>query len=260
MKPDFIWPNNARCGVSLTYDDGLVSQLDNALPALREYGIKGTFFLSGAALTDAGLGNRWKQAVIDGHELGLHTIHHACDMKHEFVSEGYSLQDYDVKRMQAELEENKRILNSYGYTPKKHVFAYPCGESSFGPGMTQSYKPLIMQMCTAARGVMQELAVPGRLDMSEAPCFEAPVTVKGLIDIVEKAAAANSWAIILFHGVGGDYIPVSKETHAEFVKYLAKNKDCIHTACFGSIAGLIDMFCSRIYQTLVCGIESNAAD
>jgi peptidoglycan-N-acetylglucosamine deacetylase len=239
MKNNFTWPNNASCAVSLTYDDGLVSQLDNALPVLKEHGVKGTFFLSGAALTDAALGGRWKQAVKDGHELGCHTIHHACDMKHEFVRKGYSLQDYSFQRMREELEENKRIINGYGYKPKDYVFAYPCGESALGPGMAQSYKPLIAEMFIAARGVTGKYAEAGKFDLMETPCFEAPVTVEGLISLVEKAKEKKSWAIILFHGVGGDYISVTKEVHAVFIKYLAGNRKTVYTDTFGAMAGII---------------------
>src|SRR6185437_9409438 len=40
------WPDGARAAVSLTYDDGLDSQLDHALPALEAAGLKATFFLT----------------------------------------------------------------------------------------------------------------------------------------------------------------------------------------------------------------------
>jgi peptidoglycan/xylan/chitin deacetylase (PgdA/CDA1 family) len=239
MKKKFTWPNNAACAVTVTYDDGLTSQLDNALPVLREHGIKGTFFLSGAALTDAAQGLRWSQAVKDGHEIGCHTIHHACDMKWEFVKQGYSLQDYSIQRMKEELETNKKIINSYGYKPKKYVFAYPCGESALGPGMAQSFKPLIKEMFIAARGVTREYAQPETADLNEVPCFEAPVIAEGIIEIVEKAKQDRAWAVILFHGVGGDYISVTKEVHEAFIKYLAQNRETIYTDTFGSIAGMI---------------------
>ena len=103
MKNKFVWPGNASCAVTLTYDDGLKSQLDNALPVLNECGIKGTFFLSGAALQEPACFPRWKEVVNAGHEIGIHTIHHACDLKHEFVRKGFGLQDYSIARMKEEL-------------------------------------------------------------------------------------------------------------------------------------------------------------
>jgi peptidoglycan/xylan/chitin deacetylase (PgdA/CDA1 family) len=40
-----VWPGGAKAAVSLTYDDGLDSQLDNVVPALRRFDLKATFFL-----------------------------------------------------------------------------------------------------------------------------------------------------------------------------------------------------------------------
>ena len=42
----FAWPNGARAAVSLTYDDGCDSQLENVVPLLDELGLKATFFLT----------------------------------------------------------------------------------------------------------------------------------------------------------------------------------------------------------------------
>ena len=38
------WPGGARAAVSLTYDDGYDSQLDNAAPVLAELSLSATFF------------------------------------------------------------------------------------------------------------------------------------------------------------------------------------------------------------------------
>ena len=38
-----VWPNGARAAVSLSYDDTLNSQLDNAAPVLDKHGIKASF-------------------------------------------------------------------------------------------------------------------------------------------------------------------------------------------------------------------------
>lgn len=238
MQNKFKWPGGAKCAVSLTYDDGLDSQIENALPALKQCGIKGTFFLSGAALLDPAKHPGWKEAVRQGHEIGCHTLYHACDAKWEFVKKGYALQDYSDKRMRDELNENKRILNSFGYKPKDYVFAYPCGEKALGPEMGRSYKPLVAEMFMAARGVKEEYAMPGNIDLMEIPSFEANTDAAGLVRMVEGAKECGGWAVILFHGIGGDYISVKTEAHEGLVKYLAENKKTIYTDTFGKIAAL----------------------
>ncbi len=236
---NFIWPGNAKAAVTLTYDDGLDSQVENGLPCLDRLGIKGTFFPSGAALLDADRHPRWTAVAAGRHEIGCHTLHHACDMKWEFARKGYALQDYSLQRMKEELEENIKIINSLGYRPQKYVFAYPCGESSLGQGMGQSYKPLVSEMFFAARGAKQEYAVPGQIDIMETPCLEANTGAEGLIKIVEEAKKTGSWAIILFHGIGADYISVTKEAHEVFIKYLAENRAGLHIDTFGAVAGLL---------------------
>jgi peptidoglycan/xylan/chitin deacetylase (PgdA/CDA1 family) len=41
---EYVWPAGHRGAVSLSYDDGLDSQLDLAVPALERHGFRGTFF------------------------------------------------------------------------------------------------------------------------------------------------------------------------------------------------------------------------
>ena len=46
MSQNFNWPNNKTAAVSLAYDDALDSQIDNAIPALKKYNFKGSFYLN----------------------------------------------------------------------------------------------------------------------------------------------------------------------------------------------------------------------
>ena len=45
-KPDFQWPEGKKMGLSLTFDDARLSQVDKGIPLLDKYGIKATFNLS----------------------------------------------------------------------------------------------------------------------------------------------------------------------------------------------------------------------
>jgi len=235
----FKWPGGASCAVSLTYDDGLKSQLDNALPDLDKFGFKGTFFPSGAALTDKTNLPVWKQAAATGHEIGCHTIHHPCDKSYDFVRKGFSLQDYSMERMRVELEENLAIINNFGYENDGYVFAYPCGENSLGEKRQQSYVPLIKEIFTAARGVKREYAEPRAVDMYDVPCFGVECDGPGMIEIVKTAQAAGTWAVFLFHGIGGDYISVTTEAHKCLLEYLNNNREKVFTERFGNIAQYI---------------------
>ena len=229
-----------RAMVSLTYDDGLDSQIKYALPALNEFGLKGTFFVSGEALKNREKYPAWQRAASDGHEIGIHTINHPCDISFDFVPKGFALQDYDMARMREEIDENLMIVkNEFHYTADKYVFAYPCGQSSLGKNRETSYKPLIKEKFIAARGVQSIYADPASVDLYDVPCFGVECKGAEMIEMVKNAAQNGMWAVFLFHGIEGDYISVTDRAHRELVQYLSQNRDTILTDTFGNIASRI---------------------
>ena len=72
------WPAGKKAAIMLTYDDGCHTQWENVVPALNEHGFKGTFFLMGCYLTEQDI-PQWRRVSQQGHELGNHTIYHACN-------------------------------------------------------------------------------------------------------------------------------------------------------------------------------------
>lgn len=236
----FAWPEGAKAAVTLSYDDGLVTQLEKALPQLNQAGIRATFFPSGDGLTEPANIAAWSAAAAAGHEIGAHTIHHPCDGARDFVRKGFSLQEYSEARLREELKQNLDIIEKFGIHRGKRVFAYPCGESMYGEGLKKSYVPVIKEIFSAARGVTEKIAAPETVDLYDAPCFGVTCGAKGMIDIVENARENGGWAIILFHGVGGDYISVEAGAHREFLRYLVAEKGNVLTAPFGEISALIE--------------------
>ncbi|RZM21195.1 MAG: hypothetical protein EOO88_34015 [Pedobacter sp.] len=75
---EFKWPQKYKAAVSLSYDDALDSQLDNAVPSLNKFKIKGTFYLVAASSTLAPRLEAWRKVAQQGHELGNHTLFHQC--------------------------------------------------------------------------------------------------------------------------------------------------------------------------------------
>ncbi|HSH19313.1 MAG TPA: polysaccharide deacetylase family protein, partial [Draconibacterium sp.] len=43
---DFKWPEGKKMGLSLTFDDACLSQIDKGIPLLDKYKVKATFYLS----------------------------------------------------------------------------------------------------------------------------------------------------------------------------------------------------------------------
>ena len=183
----FAWPGGALAAVTLLYEDGLTSQLEKAIPQLNEAGLHGTFFPSGDGLKDPSNAVLWSAAIAAGHEIGAHTINHPCDRAHDFVREGFSLQDYSEERLRGEINENLEIIKKFGASVDRPVFAYPCGESVYGEDLKKSYVPLIKEMFLAAKGVAGNIADPEKVDLYDVPCFGITCGTQGMIDIAEKA-------------------------------------------------------------------------
>ena len=73
----FLWNKDKRSSISLTFDDGMKSHLDLAIPILEDFGLAGTFYPVAGGDWQASL-NRFRPAFENGHEIGNHSIHHWC--------------------------------------------------------------------------------------------------------------------------------------------------------------------------------------
>jgi peptidoglycan/xylan/chitin deacetylase (PgdA/CDA1 family) len=219
------WPNSAKAAVSLTYDDGLMSQVRFAAPVLEQYGLKATFFLSGGNMAEfSALGRA-------GHELASHTIKHPCNAE---------LAAMTLADMAAELDASRAAVAQLGQAGKLS-FAYPCGQVQLA--QRQSYVPLVEQRFRAARGVAGVVARPESVDMYNVPAFFPPISSDGsdALAFIERALGSGGWAVIGVHGVSeaGEYLQWSQPAHDKVVAYLGEHKSEIWTAPFGTVADFV---------------------
>lgn len=216
------WPNGAKAAVVLTYDDSLVSQLDNAVPALDAAGFKGTFFLSSVRPVDV---PRWRAVAAEGHELGNHTIFHPCAASSFPADPRFTSEAYTAASILKEIEQQNTLLTALDGRDR-HGFATPCGQSLAG-GVDYLEALRAAGLATYVRGVFvteQDLrADVGTMDPMHVPARGFPDGVTGaeLIAFAQQAAAGGGMAVYLFHGVGGDYLQVSNEAHQELLAWLA---------------------------------------
>lgn len=219
------WPNGAAAAVSLTYDDGLRSQIEHAVPVLDKAGIQATFFLSGGNLGE------FAPLAKQGHELGSHTLRHPCNA---------DLAALAAPEMAAELDAGNAAVQALGVSGKL-TFAYPCGQMSM-KGM-ESYVPLVKERFRAARGVSGVVADPTQLDLYNVPAWFPPTSSDGadVIAFIERAAQSHGWAVIGVHGVSeaGEYLQLSQPAHDQIVAYLAEHKQTLWVAPFGSVADVV---------------------
>jgi peptidoglycan/xylan/chitin deacetylase (PgdA/CDA1 family) len=231
----FEWPPGTLAAVTLTYDDALPSHLGIAAPALDRHHLRGTFFLTEGA---SGEVEQWRALHLRGHELASHTMRHPCDGAEPWVPKGRALQDYDLARMDAELDESLALLRALGATTAPYTFAYPCGATWIGAAR-DSYVPLVERRFIAARGVSPGLVDPATETFQSTPAISADKRADGLVGLVEEASRRAGWLVIVFHGVGGDYLSVSAEAHEALLGYLDARRSDIWTETFASVASYI---------------------
>jgi peptidoglycan/xylan/chitin deacetylase (PgdA/CDA1 family) len=229
----FPWPGGASAAVSLTYDDAVPTQR-RAAAELTSLGLRGTFFLTGTAQDLTQERGGWRRLLEVGHELASHTMHHPCDCKHEWVPRGYTTQDYDLPRMAAELDQTLELLGALG-APAPHTFAYPCGETRIGKAPV-SYQPLVDERFFAARGVESRIADPRSDSLALVPAIDGARPAGELVALVERAVAERGWLVLLFHGVGGDHLPVEGSAHTALLEHLARRQSSVWTDTFGAVA------------------------
>ena len=235
----FPWPSGARAAVVLTYDDGMDTHLDNAAPDLEAAGLRGTFFVPGHSESLAKRMPEWRALAARGHELANHAIFHPCLRKpasgaeREWVRPEYALEGYTVDRIRDEVAAmNTTLLALDGGTVR--TFAYNCCDTTAGG---QSYVEALRPLFLAARAGEDRIAADVRtLDPMLVPSWAAEnVTGAQLVAFAQKAVDAGGLAVFQFHGIGGQWISVSREAHRELVAWLAANRATVWTGTFREV-------------------------
>jgi sterol desaturase/sphingolipid hydroxylase (fatty acid hydroxylase superfamily)/peptidoglycan/xylan/chitin deacetylase (PgdA/CDA1 family) len=229
----FSWPGGTEAAVALTYDDGLDVHLDDAVPDLDDAGLRGTFYLQGSSRSLQRRAEDWRAVARRGHELGNHSLTHAClrragEQDRAFVTGDRDLRNYTVARMVDELQVmNARLTALDGRVVR--TFAYPCGDTQAGGA---SYVDAIRPLMRGARTLGWALADPRTLDPYQVAGWgvDGERSVK-LIARVEDAIRHGTLAVFVFHGVGGGHpINIARDDHRAFLSWLDANRRRVWTA------------------------------
>ena len=234
----FKWPAGQRAAVSLTYDDSLPCHYETLCPQLESRGQRATFFL---CLSWPGFMNhpaRWREAAAKGHELGNHTLYHACRREPPehfgWLPAEYDLCDYTVRRWRDEVTLANFILAQVDGKTER-TFGNPCGCRTIGRGANvSSLDPMIGELFVAGRHAdVDRLVDPTNPQYPGLGCYGGDGKIfdqlKGRID---EALDAAAWLILVFHGVGKGTHGLYSELadHWQMLDYLAGQRDRIWTA------------------------------
>lgn len=225
-KPAFTWPNGAKAAVNLAYDDAVSSQLDNAIPALNRYGMRGTFYLTLSSETLAQRMPEWRAAAKQGHELANHTLFHQCSRSapgRDWVPEHRDLDKISVAQLKDQIVLGNVFLHAIDGLSER-TFTTPCIDlKAGGENYIDAIKSEFVAIKAAVGGVTPDMWALDPYAVS----VDVPAEVSGeqLIAVVKAAAQKGTMANFTFHGIGGDHLSVSKEAHDELLQYLSANKD-----------------------------------
>ncbi|GAA0334781.1 polysaccharide deacetylase family protein [Sphingomonas oligophenolica] len=199
MPGRFRWPDGKSGAVSLTYDDGLPSQLDYAMPQLEAGGMRGTFFVTGNEIPPRDA--EWRAAAARGHEIADHTIDHPCDLRR------FRPQDFIAR----EVRPMEDYLDAVAGPSRFRGYAYPCDVTNLGPGSPNAeagrYARLLKSAGIVAARTSEGAPNDPRRCRATAYRLHAlavgydapdPAAVKAYL---QRAIDRGHWAILVFHGL-----------------------------------------------------------
>ncbi len=238
-----MWPGDRSAAISLTFDDAMQTQLDNAGPILKKHGINGTFFVvTGPSSTWRKRPDDWARMAAEGNEIASHTVNHPCMLK---AIKPHS-QDYTPDMMLKEMRESSESIISRLGVRRGLTFAYPCGDMTFGGEADLArnqalYMDYVAQFYFAARGYNSWAPVVAEdINPLTVPVLGWTVgkDFPSLLAQLESARQGHNWGVFVFHGVGGQWLSVTNQAFDELAGFLAGHPE-IWTATFGDVVRYI---------------------
>lgn len=238
-----VWPDAFHGAVSLTFDDGMRSQLERAIPTLNEYGLKGTFYVNPRGEDWKADLLPWRDVAATGHEVGNHTISHPCSWAFKTIRDT-GLERMSLKDMEEEITTGKRRIHEAIPDQGEHTFCYPCYHTHIGEGKTrQSYVPIVAKHHVAGRAKGDYANHPVTADLHHLMSF--PVERRSaaeMIGLIEEAMSQDRWAILTFHGIHEGHLAVADGDFRTLCAHLHRNHSRIWTAPVVAVAEYVLRF------------------
>lgn len=210
------WPIGSKIAISISYDDALNSQLDNALPALNQRGLKASFYVVPLSEAFKNRLQEWKLLASQGHELGNHTLFHACKGSkpgRKWVNPNNDLDKKIVAEMVKEVTVANTLLQAMDGLNVR-TFTPPCFDQMANDG---NYLDAVNKQFVGVKS-LEDSRFASLIGPSD-------ISAREIIKFIEKQPKNIKLVNVLFHGVGGDHLSTTIEEHNKFLDYLVANKD-----------------------------------
>jgi hypothetical protein len=197
------FPDGASKALSLTFDDARPSQLEVAVPVLDHYGMAATFYVLAHEVRHRL--DVWQHVAAGGHEIGNHTATHPCSANHHLGAPGrlYALEEFSLKRIAADIDRASDDIEAL-FDVRPVTFAYPCGHSFIGRGISKaSFVPIVARRFVAGRGYRSEHSNdPAVCDLAELDAYQIDgLTPTELMKLVDDSAPGR-WVVLVGHNIG----------------------------------------------------------
>jgi peptidoglycan/xylan/chitin deacetylase (PgdA/CDA1 family) len=225
------YQGGAEAAISLTFDDGLRSQLAVAVPLLERHGLRGTFYLNPTGDDWRDRWAPWAEVATRGHELGNHTLAHPCSENFAFVTPDRALERLTLEALARDIDTAEERLHGLSGTDRRS-FAYPCYQDWVGRGAArQTYVPLVAARFAAGRIRGERHNLPGRCDLHHLWSWPAErMSGAEMIGLCEEAASEGGWGIFTFHGVGEGHLPIGESDLDSLCTHLQRQCERLWTA------------------------------
>jgi len=235
------WPQDRVAAISLTFDDGINTDLDFVAPILAKHHLTGTFFVATAMGPWEKRKTEWKQLAQAGNELANHTVHHPCLLPQITPHS----QDYTPEMMEAEIRKAAEDITQASNSKRGLTFAYPCGNMSFGKSEDEVTNAALFARYVSEHSFAARAVGGGAIDPDELNVLAVsdlgPTAGKDFVALLQMGNPAfegGRWGVYCFHGVGGDWLSITPEALDELATYLERHRE-IWSATFGDVVRYI---------------------
>ena len=205
-----------QCTVSLTYNGATLNQTEVVVPALDQFGFRGTFYADPIPFLE-NLG-AWKSAYEKGHEMGVGSLLSSC------LPDG-SLPSWTPDMILDDLCECEELLEEFLPVPSGRSLGLPLGSSLCAEG--ENYLPQLTQFRAIRSGVVG-MNLWSEVDFRTLMCLPMnELSGEQMIDAVRMGMKHPSFLVLSFDGVGEGEQGVDAAQHANLLQFLDQSRDLV---------------------------------
>ncbi len=224
------WKDDRKAAFLLMFDDSVPSHVKNAVPELKKRGLVGTFYVNPGARHYQAFREAWEKEIpAAGMAYGNHTMTHAGAR--------------DAAHFDEELRGCSEAILRIIPEPK-------------GPRLLSYGRPGVKKEDWRITGA-EEKQLLEKHRLVERPAIGQRLaginlkTADDLLKVVDKALAEGSLEVVLFHGVGGDWLSMPLPDFIVLLDALAGKKDRLWVT---------DALSAHKYETGRAGAEVTVAE